>query len=77
MTNETTLLVESKNNFSAIGVVHYEYYDNETNLKELLINNPEIQCIVGDNFIPFGQSQQPELFTYADGVDTMQFLLGL
>lgn len=77
MTNETTLLVENKNNFSAIGVVHYEYYNEQSNLKELLYNNSEIQCIVGDNFIPFGQSQQPELFTYADGVDTMQFLLGL
>lgn len=77
MTNETTLLVENKNNFSAIGVVHYEHYNEQTNLKELLNNNSEIQCIVGENFIPFGQSQQPGLFTYADGVDTMQFLLGL
>jgi hypothetical protein len=77
MTNETTLLVENKNNFSAIGVVHYEHYNKQSNLKELLKNNNEIQCIVGDNFIPFGQSQHPELFTYADGVDTMQFLLGL
>jgi hypothetical protein len=33
--------------------------------------------MVGRDFIPFGKSQQPELFTYADGVDTMQFLLGL
>lgn len=77
MTNETTLLVESKNNFSAIGVVHYEYYNHNSNLKEILNNHAEIQCIVGENFIPFGESQQPGLFTYADGVDTMQFLLGL
>ena len=77
MTNETTLIVESKNNFSAIGVVHYEYYNNETNLKQIMYNNTEIQCIIGENFIPFGKSQQPGLFTYADGIDTMQFLLGL
>jgi hypothetical protein len=77
MTNETTLLVESKNNFSAIGVVHYEHYNEQTNLKEVLNNNSEIQCIVGENFIPFGESQKPGLFTYADGVDTLQFLLSL
>jgi hypothetical protein len=33
-------------------------------------NLPEI-----DNLIPFGQSQHPALDDYADGVDTIQFLL--
>jgi hypothetical protein len=27
--------------------------------------------------LPFGQAQQPGLADYADGVDTIQFLLGL
>jgi hypothetical protein len=42
----------------------------------------KIQCIVSkDAWYPdstgFGKSQQPELWDYADDVDTMQFLLGL
>jgi hypothetical protein len=36
MTNETTLLVENKNNFSAIGVVNYEFYKDEKSLIETL-----------------------------------------
>lgn len=41
----------------------------------------KIQCIVNQkinpNFIPFGQTQQPSLSDYADGVDTLQFLIEL
>ncbi len=29
------------------------------------------------NLIPFGKSQEPGLFDYADGIDTMEFLLSL
>jgi hypothetical protein len=41
----------------------------------------EIQCVVskidlGVN-IPFGKTQQPELWDYADNVDTIAFLLSL
>mgnify|MGYP001827489570 CR=1 FL=1 len=45
----------------------------------LVVVKEEIQCIVaGSGFpggIPFGSSQQPGLGTYADGVDTVDFLL--
>ena len=42
----------------------------------------KIQCIVSGNnsvadSIPFGQAQCPALTDYADGVDTMKFLVGL
>ncbi len=33
-----------------------------------------IQCIVSQGLIPFGQAQHPGLSDYADGVDTLQFL---
>ncbi len=78
MTNEATLLVENKGLFSPISQLFYEYYDNEIDIVKALQLNKDVQCIVGSNFaIKFGAAQQPNLFTYADGVDTMVFLLGL
>ena len=39
------------------------------------------QCVVAEGFtadeIPFGYSQKPQLWDYADGVDTLQFLLSI
>jgi hypothetical protein len=77
MTNESTLLIESEEIFSAISQLNYSFYDNAEKVTALLKNNPDVQCIVGQQHIPFGQAQQPGLFDYADGVDTMQFLLTL
>lgn len=77
MTNNATLLVESDAIFSAIAQVHYSYYDDVQELQNQLSSHPDIQCITGAYGIPFGQAQKPSLTDYADGVDTMQFLLGL
>ncbi len=76
MTNEATLLIENEQIFSAISQLNYSFYNKIDDLY-VLKNNTDIQCIVGQNFIPFGKAQQPSLFDYADGVDTMEFLLGL
>jgi hypothetical protein len=77
MTNGTTLLTEQTSFFSPISTVNYEYYSKKDVLIQHLKANPEVQCIVGRNETPFGKAQQPDLFTYADGVDTLQFLLTL
>ena len=77
MTNENTLLVENKGVFSPISVLHYEYYTDKKELINELTASDEIQCMVGHDFTPFGKAQQPDLFSYADGIDTMQFLLTL
>jgi hypothetical protein len=77
MTNGCTILVESENLFSPISVLHYEYYDDEEKLAIKLNTQEDIQCISGDKFTPFGQAQKPGLFSYADGIDTMEFLLSL
>jgi hypothetical protein len=37
-------------------------------------NSEQIQCIVGNDFIPFGNSQCPALSDYADNVNTLEFL---
>jgi len=77
MTNEATILTENTNLFSPISQVYYEYYSNIDELTSVLQKHPDVQCVAGNNFVPFGQAQNPDLFTYADGEDTMQFLLTL
>ena len=76
MTNGSTLVVEAKPTFSPISVLYYEFYRG---MEDFLSQIPEddIQCRVGNGFLPFGQAQKPGLFSYADGVDTMAFLLTL
>lgn len=76
MTNEATILVENDSLFSPISQLNYSFYtDRESTLDSLKQNN-DIQCITGVD-IPFGKAQQPGLMDYADGIDTMQFLLTL
>ena len=77
MSNENLLLAENEKPFSPISVLHYEYYVDYSDFKNKLSENQDIQCIVGMDNIKFGQSQSPDLFSYADGVDTIQFLLSL
>lgn len=71
------LLMREDNRLSSpVSVLHYEYYNSaealDNNL-DLLKN--EIQCISGRNHVPFGMTQVPHLWDYADGTDTLQFLL--
>ncbi len=64
------------------GVVNFEYYSKPETLKRRLnLLREKIQCIVSHNnhfnSIGFGKSQYPDLWEYADGIDTMKFLLSL
>src|SRR5690242_761007 len=77
MANETMILSENENIFSPVSVLHYQFYKNKENVAERLNADENIQCIVGEDHVPFGQSQAPGLFDYADGIDTIEFLLGL
>ena len=77
MSNENLLLAENEKLFSPISVLHYEHYEDYSNLMKKLSENQDIQCIVGMDNVKFGQSQNPGLFSFADGVDTIQFLLSL
>jgi len=61
-----------------IAVAYYEYYDHPEGLQDYLNRHQdEIQCVVGKDYIPFGQAQNPMLWKYADQVDTLQFLASL
>jgi hypothetical protein len=75
-------LKEDQSYSSPISSLFYEYYDDIENLKNRFKeDNEQLQCIVSNgitaNSIPFGQTQQPQLWDYADGVDTLEFLLSL
>ena len=75
MTNETTLLSESASPFSPISQLNYQYYTHANEVVEKLQTSEEVQAIVGHYGIPFGQAQTPALTDYADGVDTMKWLV--
>ncbi|WP_293892679.1 acyl-CoA reductase [Flavobacterium sp.] len=80
--NEFLTLKEDVSHASPISSVFYEYYEDIADLQTRLANEAEqMQCIVSNNLIrnsiPFGQTQQPKLWDYADNVDTVQFLASL
>ncbi|MRT15973.1 acyl-CoA reductase [Vitellibacter sp. q18] len=80
--NEFMLLKNDSGFSSPISVVFYEHYESLESLSKTLKSEAEnIQCIVSKAGIPgevaFGKAQNPELWEYADGVDTVAFLLKL
>jgi len=77
MTNDSVLLLENEALFTAISQLNYSFYKDEKKLTDQLAGHEDIQCICGRPGIAFGQAQKPSLTDYADGVDTMQFLLTL
>ena len=77
MSNDSIILVENEAVFSPVSELHYCFYKNVKEVLEELKVNENIQCIAGVENIPFGETQQPGLFDYADGTDIMQFLLAL
>lgn len=80
--NGFLLLKESADLVSPIGVLFYEIYEDEIDLQSKLSSLAcQIQCVVGSvgfgfpgGMVPFGQTQCPAPWDYADGVDTLQFL---
>ena len=79
--NGFVMLTENQRLVSPIAVLYYEFYQDTTSLKETLNTlQDKIQCIVGKvtpASIIFGQAQFPELWDYADQVDTLKFLADL
>ena len=80
--NGLVLLKQDVHYASPIGTIFYEFYENIDDVKKIIKQDAEkIQAVVShidfDEAIPFGASQVPQLWDYADGVDTMQFLLAL
>ena len=77
MTNEIITLVESEEHFAAISQLHYSRYKSREKVETSLHNDPYIQCVIGRGQLAFGSTQKPGLANYADGADTMAFLLSV
>lgn len=80
------LLVEDERLVSPLAVLHYEYYTSLNAAENYVTGHVnDLQCLVagkGFNFtgIPTvlpGETQKPRPQDYADGVDTLKFLLDL
>ncbi len=77
--NEFITLKEDSSYSSPISSLFYEYYESIETIEARLKNDADqIQCIVSNdilsNSIPFGKTQLPNLWDYADNVDTLSFL---
>jgi Acyl-CoA reductase (LuxC) len=56
----------------------YTYYNSpQEALDHIAEHHEAIQCVVSSSHVPFGKAQTPELWDYADGVDTIQFIASL
>jgi hypothetical protein len=74
------LVLKEDNSYSSpISSIFYEYYTDLQDIKSAINQDAEqIQCVVSNNLIEnsvaFGQTQHPQLWDYADNVDTISFL---
>ncbi len=80
--NGFLMLKEDTSYSSPIASLFYEYYTNIEELKDKLkLEKKQIQVIVSkekiDNSVKFGETQNPQLWEYADNIDTMKFLIEL
>ncbi|KPL14555.1 MAG: hypothetical protein AMS26_10250 [Bacteroides sp. SM23_62] len=81
--NEFLLVCRDTRFSSPVSVLHYEtYVDLAAVDRHLDAYRDEIQCVVSAAPLaaprtPFGQSQHPPLWEYADNVDTLKFLSNL
>jgi Acyl-CoA reductase (LuxC) len=81
--NNFLILKESEELISPISVIFFEKYKSLEGLKSKLSDKlDKIQCTISENgwfegSLSIGEAQNPSLFDYADGVDTMAFLCKL
>ncbi|MBW8051204.1 MAG: acyl-CoA reductase [Cytophagales bacterium] len=81
--NGFLLMTENDALVSPISVVYYEHYQSLSDLDDKIQRVADnIQCIVSKKAwypgsIGFAETQKPHVWDYADGVDTMEFLLEL
>ena len=88
LANEVIMIEENPAINSPVSVLYFERYENVKSLTASLLSNlNNIQCIVSNesvslndnpgNIVKFGHTQVPELWDYADNVDTIDFIFSL
>ncbi len=83
--NGFLLIKEDENWVSPLAVLFYEYYEDTPAAEQKIRDvSDKIQCVVStlplqipNQVVNLGMSQQPALWDYADGIDTMDFLSNL
>lgn len=81
--NGFVIIKENESLHAPAAVVYKEEYSSIAELNEKLASfEDQLQCIVSadenvNNRLPFGKAQQPQLWDYADKVDTISFLTQL
>jgi hypothetical protein len=88
LANEFIMLQENTAFNSPVSVLNYEMYKDVKSIRSDLSSNIDnIQCVVSSlsyiipaeftSIVKFGNSQKPELWDYADNVDTLSFIFSL
>lgn len=81
--NGFSIFTESEQLVAPTSVVYYQYYNNNEELENLInANEQKLQCVVSaggwfPGSIEFGKAQVPEVWDYADNIDTVKFLLDI
>ncbi len=74
------VLFKERNTLHApVGMVNYSFYSDIKEVQQYIQEHQEeIQCVVSEGTeieaLPFGTAQSPDLWDYADGVDTLKWL---
>ena len=81
--NGFLLMKEDSSLQSPVSMLYYEFYDDIKKVNDYLDENSDLlQCVVSKfNLVKkcthFGETQKPNLWDYADNVDTVEFLYSI
>lgn len=83
---EVIFIKKDESYFSRIANLHYEEYDDIKEVKTRIKNDEELIQVVATNNgnildfereVKFGKTQEPAIDDYADGIDTLEFLVNI
>ena len=81
--NGFLLMKEDESLQSPVSMLFYEFYDDLEKVKDYIDENADLlQCVVSKEDVVkknthFGETQNPQLWDYADNVDTIEFLTSI